>query len=249
MSTAPSAQLEALRIGGAIPRHVAIIMDGNGRWARERGLPRSAGHQAGAPAVREAVEGALLAGVEVLTIFAFSDENWQRPPEEIDALMTLLEEYIASEAAELREQGVRVRMLGDLDRLADSSRAAVARIESQTASGTRLALNVCISYGARAELTRAARRLAERVAAGELAPGAIDDAAMAGELYTAEWPDPDLLIRTSGEMRLSNFLLWQVAYAEFHVTPVLWPDFGREELYAAILDYQRRDRRFGRVSA
>ncbi len=199
--------------------------------------------------MREAVEGALQAGIEVLTIFAFSDENWQRPPEEIDALMALLEQYIASEAAELREQGVRVRMLGDLERLADSSRAAVARIESQTDTGTKLALNVCISYGARAELTRAARRLAERVAAGELAPDAINDAAMAAELYTAEWPDPDLLIRTSGEMRLSNFLLWQVAYAEFHVTPVLWPDFGREELYAAILDYQRRDRRFGRVSA
>lgn len=249
MSTAPSAQLEALRIGGSVPRHVAIIMDGNGRWACERGLPRSAGHQAGAPAVRRAVEGALLAGVEVLTIFAFSDENWQRPPEEIDALMTLLEQYIASEATELRAQGVRVRMLGDLERLADSSRAAVAQIESETATGTKLSLNVCISYGARAELTRAARRLAERVAAGELTPDAIDEAAMAAELYTAEWPDPDLLIRTSGEMRVSNFLLWQVAYAEFHVTPVLWPDFGREELYAAILDYQRRDRRFGRVSA
>jgi len=193
------------------------------------------------------VEGALLAGVEVLTIFAFSDENWQRPPEEIDALMGLLEQYIESEAAELREQGVRVRMLGDLTRLAESSRAAVARIESQTATGTRLALNVCLSYGARAELTRAARRLAARVAAGTLTPDAIDDAAVAGELYTAEWPDPDLLIRTSGEMRLSNFLLWQVAYAEFHVTPVLWPDFGREDLYTAILDYQRRDRRFGRV--
>lgn len=247
MTDTPSPHLEALRSGGPIPRHVAIIMDGNGRWACDRGLPRSAGHQAGAPAVREAVEGALHAGVDVLTIFAFSDENWQRPPEEIDALMMLLEQYIASEAAELRDQGVRVRMLGDLERLSASSRAAIDEIEQETAGGGRLALNVCLSYGARAELTRAARRLAQAAVDGSLDPQAIDEAQLARELYTAEWPDPDLLIRTSGEMRLSNFLLWQVAYAEFHVTPVLWPDFRRDDLYLAILDYQRRDRRFGRV--
>jgi undecaprenyl diphosphate synthase len=244
-----SARLEALRLAGAIPRHVAIIMDGNGRWARERGLARSAGHQAGVPAVREAVEGSLAAGVEVLTLFAFSDENWQRPPEEIDALMALLEEYIAREAAELRAEGVSVRMLGDLDRLADSSRRAVERIESHTAGGTRLALNICLSYGARAEIVRATRAVAARVACGDLSADQVDEAAFAAQLYTAAWPDPDLLIRTSGEMRLSNFLLWQVAYAEFHVTPVLWPDFGREDLFAAILDYQGRERRFGRVSA
>jgi undecaprenyl diphosphate synthase len=201
------------------------------------------------PAVREAVEGCLAAGVGVLTLFAFSQENWQRPPAEIDALMALLEEYIAREAEELRAQGVTVRMLGDLDRLSPSARAAVDAIQSATAGGSRLALNICISYGSRAELVRAARRLAERVAAGEITPAQVDEAALAAELYTAAWPDPDLLIRTSGEMRISNFLLWQVAYAEFHVTPVLWPDFTREDLYLAILDFQRRDRRFGRVSA
>jgi undecaprenyl diphosphate synthase len=234
---------------GAIPRHIAIIMDGNGRWARERGLARPAGHQAGARAVREAVEGALHAGVEVLTLFAFSNENWQRPQAEIDALMALLEEYIAKEAAELRREGVAVRMLGDLDRLAPSSRDAVDRIQSHTAGGTRLALNICISYGARAEIVRATRRLAEQVRDGVLAVEGITDVTFAAELYTAAWPDPDLLVRTSGEMRLSNFLLWQVAYAELHVTPVLWPDFGREDLYEAILDFQGRDRRFGRVTA
>ena len=231
------------------PVHVAIIMDGNGRWARDRGLERSAGHQAGARAVREAVEGALQAGVEVLTLFAFSQENWQRPAAEIDALMTLLEEYIASEAEELRREGVTVRMLGDLDRLAPTSRAAVERIETSTRGGSNLALNVCLSYGSRAEITRAARLLAERVQAGELAPSAITEELLGAELYTAGWPDPDLLVRTSGEMRISNFLLWQVAYAEIHVTPVLWPDFTREDLFAAILDFQRRDRRFGRVTA
>jgi undecaprenyl diphosphate synthase len=242
-------RLDELRRAGPVPRHVAIIMDGNGRWARERGLERSAGHQAGAAAVREAVEGALAAAVSVLTLFAFSQENWQRPPAEIDALMALLEQYIASEADELTREGVSVRMLGDLERLSPSARAAVDRIEAATTGGDRLALNVCISYGARAEIVRAARRLAERVSRGELTTDRIDDSAFAAELYTAAWPDPDLLVRTSGEMRISNFLLWQVAYSEFHVTPVLWPDFTREDLYAAILDYQRRDRRFGRVSA
>jgi undecaprenyl diphosphate synthase len=245
----PGSRLDQVRLQGAVPRHVAIIMDGNGRWARERRLDRSAGHQAGARSVREAVEASLHAGVGVLTLFAFSQENWQRPPAEIDALMTLLEEYIASEAEELHREGVTVRMLGDLERLAPSSRAAVDRIEAATRGGERLALNVCISYGSRAEIVRAARRLAEKVAAGELKADAIDEAAFAAELYTAEWPDPDLLVRTSGEMRISNFLLWQVAYAELHVTPVLWPDFTREDFYAAILDFQRRDRRFGRVSA
>jgi undecaprenyl diphosphate synthase len=245
----PGSRLDQVRLHGAVPRHVAIIMDGNGRWARERGLERPAGHQAGARAVREAVEGALNAGVGVLTLFAFSQENWQRPPAEIDALMALLEEYIAKEAEELRREGVAVRMLGDLTRLAASSREAVDRIEAGTRGGDRLALNVCLSYGARGEIVRAARHLAQRVAAGTLSLEAIDEASFAAELYTADFPDPDLLIRTSGEMRISNFLLWQVAYAEIHVTPVLWPDFTREDLYIAILDFQGRDRRFGRVSA
>jgi undecaprenyl diphosphate synthase len=249
MTSADPSLLDELRRNGRIPRHIAIIMDGNGRWAGERGLPRSAGHQAGMASVREVVEGCLQTGVGVLTLFAFSQENWHRPPAEIDALMALLEEYIAREGSELRDKGVAVQMLGDLDRLTSAARGAVDRIESMTASGGALALNVCLSYGARAELVRAARHLAERVGRGELQADAIDEAAFAAELYTAAWPDPDLLIRTSGEMRVSNFLLWQVAYAEFHVTPVLWPDFTREDLFAAILDFQNRDRRFGRVSA
>lgn len=249
MSTEPTSLLDQLRVHGAIPRHVAIIMDGNGRWAKERGLPRPAGHHAGMGAVRETVEGCLHAGVQVLTIFAFSQENWQRPPAEIDALMALLEEFVASEAEELRLRGVAVRMLGNLAALSPAARAAVDRIEAATAGGTQLAFNICISYSARAELVRAAQQLAQRVRDGALNPRDIDEAAMSAELYTAGWPDPDLLIRTSGEMRVSNFLLWQLAYAEFHVTPVFWPDFTRDDLYAAILDFQGRDRRFGRVSA
>jgi undecaprenyl diphosphate synthase len=228
---------------------VAIIMDGNGRWARGRALPRALGHQAGMKAVRETVEGALAAGVEVLTLFAFSQENWQRPPEEIGALMRLLEEYIARELAELRERGVCVRMLGELDRLGPQARRAVDRVMRETADGRRLDLNICISYGARAEIARAARLLAEEVAAGRLDPTEVDEEAITQRLYTAPWPDPDLLIRTSGELRLSNFLLWQLAYAELYVTPVLWPDFTRTNLFEAILEFQRRDRRFGRVSA
>ena len=231
----------------AVPAHVAIIMDGNGRWAQARALPRPAGHQAGMQAVREAVEGARMAGGKVLTLFAFSQENWQRPPEEIDALMALLEEYIARERAELVAKGVAVRFLGDLDRLVPSARAAVDETIRETAGGTELALNICISYGSRAELTRAARLIAEDVAAGRLVPAEVDEAAVARRLYTAPWPDPDLLIRTSGELRLSNFLLWQLAYAELYVTPVLWPDFTRRDFYEAVLEFQRRDRRFGRV--
>jgi len=198
--------------------------------------------------VREAVEGCLAAGVEVLTLFAFSQENWQRPAEEIGALMALLEEYIAKEAADLHRNGVTVRFLGDLDRLVPSARAAVDRIQHDTAGGSKLALNICLSYSGRAEITRAARRLAEEVKRGELDPAEIDEAAFARNLWTAAFPDPDLLIRTSGEMRLSNFLLWQLAYAEIHVTPVLWPDFTRGHLYEAIIEYQRRERRFGKVS-
>jgi len=241
--------LHSLQLNGAIPAHVAIIMDGNGRWAQGRSLPRPYGHQAGMTAVREAVEGALAAGVEVLTLFAFGQENWQRPTEEVDALMHLLEEYIAREAEELRTQGVAVRFLGDLDRLVPSAREAVDRITADTASGTALALNICISYSSRDELVRAARRLAQECVEGRLSPAEIDEEALARQLYTAPWPDPDLLIRTSGEQRLSDFLLWQLAWAEFVFTPVLWPDFTRRHLFEAILEFQCRNRRFGRVRA
>lgn len=240
--------LRQIKLQGGVPGHVAVIMDGNGRWAQRRNLPRTAGHHAGMASVRRLVESCLEVGVATVTIFAFSQENWQRPPEEIDALMALLQEYVSTQSAELKEQGVRVRMLGDLTPLSDAARRAVTFVEEATATGTKLALNICISYGARAEITRAARLLADDVAAGRLPPDAVTEQAIAERLYTAPWGDPDLLIRTSGELRISNFLLWQVAYAELYVTPTLWPDFGRGEFFEAILDYQRRDRRFGRVS-
>ena len=239
--------LAQLRVNGAIPRHVAIIMDGNGRWARERMLPRPLGHRSGMKSVREVVEGALAVGVEYLSLFAFSQENWQRPPVEISALMSLLEEYIQREADELEGQGVRVRVLGEIDRLAPAARAAVDRVTSQTAHNSKLTLNLFISYGSRAEMVRAARRIADEVQAGTLRPEQVDEAAFAARLYTGDCPDPDLLIRTSGEQRISNFLLWQLAYTELCISPVLWPDFGRTNLYEAILDFQHRDRRFGRV--
>jgi undecaprenyl diphosphate synthase len=240
--------LSQIRGHGPLPKHIAIIMDGNGRWAQERLLPRPMGHRQGMKAVREVVEGAIEAGVEVLSLFAFSQENWQRPATEIGALMSLLEEYIQREADELEAQGVRVQMLGDLDRLAPPARAAVDRVMAQTAKNTTLVLNLFISYGSRAEIVRAARRIAEEVAAGTLRPDQVDEAAISSRLFTAGGPDPDLLIRTSGERRISNFLLWQLAYTELHISPVLWPDFTRANLYEAILDYQTRDRRFGRVS-
>jgi undecaprenyl diphosphate synthase len=239
--------LARIRLNGGVPRHVAIIMDGNGRWARERALPRPLGHRAGMKAVRATVEAAIETGVEVITLFAFSEENWQRPASEISALMELLEEYIAREAAELRAEGVAVHVLGDRTRLSPAARAAVERIERETASGDRLTLNLCISYSSRAEITRAAKLLADEVRAGALAPEDIDEDAISARLLTAPWGDPDLLIRTSGEQRISNFLLWQLAYAELYITPVLWPDFNRATLFEAILDYQRRERRFGKV--
>ena len=237
--------LQRLKVHGSVPAHIAIIMDGNGRWAKGRALPRPLGHHAGMRAVREVIQGSLDADVGVLSLFAFSQENWQRPAVEIDALMSLLEEYIAREVDNLRSKRVSVRILGDLERLAPGARQAVDRIMAETAGGEDLALNLCISYSSRAEITRAARQLAEEVAAGRLDPSDIDEDALARRLYTAPWPDPDLLIRTSGEMRISNFLLWQLAYAELYVTPVLWPDFTRRHLFEAILEFQRRDRRVG----
>jgi undecaprenyl diphosphate synthase len=241
--------LARIRENGAIPRHIAIIMDGNGRWARERNLPRPLGHRSGMKSVREVVEGAIEAGVEVLSLFAFSQENWQRPVTEIAALMSLLEEYIAREAAELATQGVRVQVLGDLSRLTPAAASAAARLIEATAHNDRLLLNLFISYGSRAEIARAARSLAEDVRAGTISASDIDEDAIAARLYTAGIPDPDLLIRTSGEQRISNFMLWQLAYSELYMSPVLWPNFRRLELFAAILDFQNRDRRFGRVTA
>src|SRR5690349_14250560 len=241
--------LAKIRADGAIPRHVAIIMDGNGRWARERLMPRPFGHRSGMKAVREVVEGALHAGLEHLSLFAFSQENWQRPATEVSALMSLLEEYIQREADELQEKGVRVRVIGETERLTPAAAAAVERVVTQTRGGMRLTLNLFISYGSRAEILRAARQLAEEVREGRLEPSQIDEEQFAARLFTADMPDPDLLIRTSGEQRISNFLLWQVAYTELYISRVLWPDFGRRELFEAVLAFQSRDRRFGRVSA
>jgi undecaprenyl diphosphate synthase len=232
-----------------VPRHVAIIMDGNGRWARQRNRPREFGHRAGMRAVREVVEGSIEAGVQILTLFAFSQENWQRPPTEVSALMSLLELYVRRESRDLREKGVEVRVIGCMDRLGPRTRAALERVIDETRGGTALRLNLAISYGSRTEIVDAARHLAERVARGTLVPEEIDETLFASSLYTGDSPDPDLLIRTSGELRLSNFMLWQLAYTELHVTPVLWPDFNRDRFHAALSDYMRRDRRFGRVAA
>ncbi|HWG54110.1 MAG TPA: isoprenyl transferase [Gemmatimonadaceae bacterium] len=239
--------LAKIRLNGAIPRHVAIIMDGNGRWARERNLPRPLGHRSGMKAVREVVEGAIECGLDVLSLFAFSQENWQRPRGEIDALMMLLEEFIARETAELSAQRVRVLMLGDLTRLAPRAGRAAAELMERTAGNDRLTLNLFISYGGRAEIVRAARALASEVRDGARRLDEINEEALASHLYTAGCPDPDLLIRTSGEQRISNFLLWQAAYTELYLSPALWPDFTRRDLYEAILAFQNRERRFGRV--
>ncbi|HSG08891.1 MAG TPA: isoprenyl transferase [Longimicrobiales bacterium] len=241
--------LDRIRVNGDVPRHVAIIMDGNGRWARQRGLPRQFGHREGMKSVREVIEGAGDAGVGILTLFAFSTENWQRPQQEVSALMGLLKLYARNERDDLKRQGVEVHVLGDLDRMDPATRNAVDTIVEGTRGGTRLRLNLMISYGGREEILRAARALAARVARGELAADAIDDPEFESALFTAGLPDPDLLIRTSGEQRISNFMLWQLAYTELFISPVLWPDFNREKLFEAVLDYQRRERRFGRVSA
>ncbi len=236
-------------MAGHLPRHVAVIMDGNGRWAALRDLPRCVGHWEGMNAVREVVEGACAAGVGILTLYAFSTENWRRPREEIEALMGVLQTFAEKEREQLAREGVEVRVLGEIERLDEPSLEAVRTIVETTRGGERLVLNLMISYGAREEIVGAARALAAAARAGLVDPECIDEEAFRGALFTGNIPDPDLLIRTSGEMRISNFMLWQLAYTEFHVTPVLWPDFTREDLFEAILDYQRRERRFGRVTA
>ena len=242
-------RLDRIRLHGDVPSHVAVIMDGNGRWAAERGLPRHLGHREGMKAVRETISGAVEAGVQILTLFAFSTENWNRPRQEVSALMRLLELYTRKERDGLARQGVEVHVLGELDRVDEATRRAVDSLVSGTEGGTTMRLNLMISYGGREELIRAAKILAERVRSGELSPDDIDEDALEDTLFTRRLPPPDLLIRTSGEYRISNFMLWQLAYTELHITPVFWPDFGREHLYEAILDYQRRDRRFGRVES
>jgi len=230
-----------------LPGHVAVIMDGNGRWARQRGLPRVMGHRAGVEALKRTLRLCSDWGIGALTAYAFSTENWSRPGEEVSFLMALFERVLARELEALEKEQVRIRFLGDLEELPEKLQNLIADATSRTAANTGIHFNVCTNYGGRRELVRAARRLAERVERGELKPEGIDEDQFAAELFTAGEPDPDLLIRTSGEQRISNFLLWQLAYAELHITEVLWPDFDREALLTAMVDYQGRRRRFGGV--
>lgn len=230
-----------------LPRHVAIIMDGNGRWARDHGLPRVAGHRAGIASVREVVESAARLGLQALTLYAFSRENWSRPSAEVSTLMTLLCDYLERELDAVHEQNIRFNAIGRIDELPAKVRAELARAEERTQRNSGMRFLVALSYSGRTEIADAARQLARDAVAGRIDPEAIDEAALAARLSTADLPDPDLLIRTSGELRVSNFLLWQIAYAEFWVTPVLWPDFRRQHLFAALVDYAQRERRFGGV--
>jgi undecaprenyl diphosphate synthase len=231
------------------PGHVAIIMDGNGRWAERRGLPRAIGHERGAEAVRRTVTAARTLELPVLTLFAFSEQNWGRPSREVAQLMGLFSAFLVRERAELVRTGVRLRAIGDRGRLPPDVQAEIAATEAATAGGRALTLCVAVSYGGREDLVRAARGLVAAVAAGTLAPDAIDERALGGALATAGLPPVDLVIRTSGEQRLSNFLLWEAAYAELYFTPCLWPDFGEADLGAALAAYARRERRFGLVEA
>ena len=230
-----------------LPRHVAIIMDGNGRWAKARGLSRSAGHAAGTEALRDIIRASDDWGIEALSLYAFSTENWARSKEEVGALMALLLKYFHSEIDELDEKNVRVTILGDVDGLPDQQREAVVSAMERTKNNSGLKLNIALNYGGRAELVRAARLLAGQVAAGVIAPEDIDETAFSDELYTAESPDVDLLIRTSGEQRLSNFLPWQTTYAEFVFDPCFWPDFDRARYLKCLQIYAGRDRRFGGI--
>lgn len=232
-----------------VPRHVGIIMDGNGRWAAARGLPRALGHKAGAEAARRAVEAAGEAGIGWLTLFAFSSENWQRPAEEVRDLTALMRHYLKTEVARLVKEGVRLRIIGERERFGAETMRLIASAEAATAGGTRLNLNVALSYGGRAEIAAAAREIARRAAAGTLDPETVDQTMFGGFLGTAGMPDADLIIRTSGEQRISNFLLWQAAYAEFVFQDVLWPDWGAAHLAEALGAYARRERRFGARAA
>lgn len=231
-----------------LPAHVGIIMDGNGRWARQRGEPRHVGHTAGEEALFDTVEGALEVGLECLTVWAFSTDNWKRPPDEVRFLMNFNQDLLLRRLDELDEREVRVRFIGRRGRPVPKRLVRLMEDgERRTAGHRRLTLQIAFNYGGRVELADAARRLADDVATGRLAPDEVDEAALAARLYAPDAPDVDLLVRTSGEQRLSNFMLWEAAYAELVFPDVLWPDFRREDLFAAIVDFQRRDRRFGRV--
>ena len=230
-----------------VPRHVAIIMDGNGRWARLHKLPRLSGHEAGRKSVKKVVQAAMAHGVRYLTLYAFSVENWQRPRDEVQGLMGLLRLVLREELAEMGREGVRLRAMGRLQDLPEAVREELETAIEKTKANAKLDLILALSYGSRVEITEAAKAIAREVKSGQLDAEKITEETISQHLYTRDLPDPDLLIRTSGEMRISNFMLWQISYAEIHVTPVLWPDFGKEEFAAALADYARRDRRFGGI--
>ena len=230
-----------------IPQHIAIIMDGNGRWARQRGKERSEGHIAGMNSLRETVRNAAQAGVKYLTVYAFSTENWGRPQEEVDALMELICKGVEMESEELAKVGIRVKTIGDRSRFSAKVQASLEKIEAMTAGGENMTFVLALNYSSRSEITTAVQQLAARVAAGEIKAEEIDEQMISSTLYTSFMPDPDLIIRTSGECRLSNFMMWQASYAEFYFTPVLWPDFDKAELDKALEAFSARDRRYGLV--
>jgi len=230
-----------------MPRHIAIIMDGNGRWAKKRLLPRQAGHKQGMDTLHDIVEFSKDLGIETLTVFAFSTENWKRPQEEVSFLMNLFIEYLFKETRALHRKNVKINFIGDMSSLNAKIQEEASKASKLTEHNRSMTLNLAVNYGSRQEITRAMRKLAEEVAAGRLDPSQINEAMIESNLYTADMPDPDLLIRTSGESRISNFLLWQLAYTEIFCTPVFWPDFGRKDLVEAIIAYQKRDRRFGGI--
>lgn len=234
---------------GKLPAHVAIIMDGNGRWAKKRGLPRTAGHRAGVKAVKKVVRIAGEIGVKYLTLFTFSTENWKRPKSEVSAIMKLLGETTRKELSELLENNVRLIATGDIERLPEKRREVLVDAVNKTIDNTGLVLNLALNYSGRNEIIEAVRNIARDIAAGRIKPEMINDGLFATYLQTDGLPDPDLLIRTSGEMRISNFLLWQTSYTELYVTDVLWPDFSQNDFLRALLDYQSRERRFGKVSS
>ena len=230
-----------------LPSHVAIIMDGNGRWAKKRLLNRIKGHEKGAQTVREIVETAREIGIPVLTLYAFSTENWQRPKSEVTALMVLLKKFLVSEKKNLLENNICLNAIGEIERLPENVRTALLDAMKATRHNSGMLFNLALSYGGRNEITRAVRKIAEKAVTGEIHTENITDKVVAEHLYTAQMPDPDLLIRTSGEMRISNFLLWQIAYSEIFITDSLWPDFSRETFLQILKDYQSRERRFGKV--
>jgi undecaprenyl diphosphate synthase len=229
----------------ALPRHIAMIMDGNGRWARQRGLERVEGHVRGADTVRRVVEECCRLGIGQLTLYSFSSENWKRPKQEVDFLMDLLKQYLIDERPELIKQQIRFRVIGRRSELDPQVVHEIEETERLSAGNSRLTLALAVNYGSRGEIVDAVREIAERVQRGELEPARIDEATISNSLYTAGMPDPDLLIRTAGEMRLSNYLLWQISYAELWVTPILWPDFTNEVFHSALRDFAARERRFG----